>query len=138
MKIKATATDNVTELLVKILEFTRTRRHIITENINNAKKPGFVPRDLPIEEFSKTLHVAVDEHVNNGRLVFQDSDNIRFGFAGSIELKPVTDHYAKDLFETNMDEYLEFQVNKLLENSMNEKLAAELVKQKNGAQFFLE
>ena len=123
-------TDNIAELLVKIIEFTQTRQKILTQNINNIHSPGFVPKDLVVDEFSDLLNDAIDEHIQNQRLVLRDTENIKFGISGSFEVKPVVDKYAKELLEENPDEYLELQINKLLENSLNQRVAAELLRRK--------
>jgi flagellar basal body rod protein FlgB len=125
-------TDNVTELLVKIIEFTRHRHKILAQNISNINSPGFVPRDLAAEEFSDLLDNAIDEHITNHRLMLRDTENIKFGFEGAFEVKPVVDIYARELLRKSRDDYIELQVSKLLENTINQRLAAELLRQKRG------
>ncbi len=132
MNLTSLITDNVTELLVKIIKFTQTRQKILTQNINNVHNPGFVPKDLAVDEFSELLNNAINEHIRNRRLVLCDTESIKFGTGGSFEVKPITDKYAKELIEENPDEYLELQTNKLFENSLNQKIAAELLKKKEG------
>jgi len=127
-------TDNVTEILVKIIEFTQTRQKILSRNINNIDMSGFVPKDLAVDEFSGLLNTAIDEHVRNQRLVLCDTKNVKFGAAGSFRVEASVDKYAKKLLEENRDEYLELQINKLLENSLNQRVAAELLKQKQEVQ----
>jgi flagellar basal body rod protein FlgB len=130
MNLPSLIIDNITELLVKIIEFTQTRREILTQNINNVHDSGFVPKDLLVDEFSELLHNAIDEHIQNRRLLLRDTENIKFGVNGSFEVKPIVDEYAKKLLENNRDEYLELQLNKLLENSLNQKVAAQLLRQR--------
>ena len=125
-------TDNITEVLVKIIEFTQTRQKILSRNINNLHNPGFIPKDLDVDEFSDLLNNAINEHTRNRRLLLCDTTHIKFGAAGSFKVKPVVDGYAKGLLENNRDEYLELQINKLLENSLNQRAAAELLRQKQG------
>ena len=125
-------TDNIAELLVKIIKFTQIRRKILTRNINNLHSPGFVPKDLAVDEFSDLLNNAIDEHIQNRRLVLCDTGNIKFGVSGSFEVKPTVDIYAKELLEENPDEYIQLQIDKLLENSLNQRVAAELLRQKQG------
>jgi flagellar basal body rod protein FlgB len=132
MNLPLLITDNITELLVKIIEFTQTRQKILTENINDIHNPGFVPKDLAVGEFSDLLNNAINEHIQNQRLVLCDTESIKFGVSGSFEVKPVTDEYAKELLEEDRDEYIELQINKLLENSLNQRVAAELLRQKQG------
>ncbi len=132
MKIASLITDNITELLVKIIEFTRTRHKILAQNISDISNIGFVPKDLVADEFSDLLNRAIDEHIVNRRLVLRDTENIKFGISGSFKIKPTVDKYAKDLLDKNRDEYIELQKNKLLENTINQRVAAELLKQKQG------
>jgi len=132
MNIPVMITDNVTELLVKIISFTEVRRKVITGNINNMRNPEFAPTDLDVNEFSQLLNYAIDEHTRNNRLVLCDTDTIKFGQGGSFEVRPVFDKCAKELLDKNQDEYLEHQINKLLENALNQKVAETLLKQKEG------
>lgn len=132
MNLMSLMTDNITELLIKIVKFTQTRQKILIQNIINFQNPGFVPKELEVNEFSDVLNTAIDEHVRNQRLVLRDTENIKFGASGSIELKPVIDEHGIKLLEENRDEYIERQINKLWENSLNQKLAAELLRQKQG------
>jgi flagellar basal body rod protein FlgB len=132
MKPSSLITDNVTELLVKIIEFTQTRQKILTRNINNLHTLDFVPQDLAVDEFSDLLNGAIDEHVRNQRLMLRDTQNFKFGSSGDFDVKPVVDQHAKELRDQNPDEYIELQVNKLTENSLNQRIATELLKQKQG------
>jgi flagellar basal body rod protein FlgB len=132
MKPSSLVTDNITELLVKIIEFTQTRQKILTQNVNNIHTLGFVPQDLAVDEFSDLLNGAIDEHIRSRRLLLRDTENFKFGFSGSLELKPTADQHAKELREQKPDEYLELQISKLLENSLNQRIATELLKQKQG------
>jgi len=130
MNLTSLITDNITEILVKIIEFTHTRQKILAQNITNIHEPGFVPKDLAVDEFSSSLNNAINEHIRNQRLVLCDTENIKFGVSGSIEVKPLVDECSRELLEENWDEYLELQINKLSENSLNQRLAAELLRQK--------
>jgi len=130
MNITPLITDNITEILVKIIEFTHNRQKILTQNITNVNNPGFVPKELAVNEFSDLLNNALDEHIRNQRLILCDTENIKFGVSGSFEVKPILDEQSKELLEENRDGYLELQINKLLENSLNQRLAAEFLRQK--------
>jgi hypothetical protein len=98
--------------------------------ITNIHDPGFVPKDLAVDEFSNSLNNAIDEHIRNQRLVLRDTENVKFGVSGSFEVKPLVDECGKELLEESRDEYLELQINKLSENSLNQRVAAELLRQK--------
>lgn len=123
-------TDNITDLLVKILEFTRLRQKILTHNIHNLNKRDFLPEDMPVQEFSNVVNRALAEHIQHRRLLLCDTQNIRFGEDGKMDITPIADELAKTLLQENQDEYLELQIDKLLENSLNQKLAAQLLKHK--------
>jgi flagellar basal body rod protein FlgB len=132
MNLMSLLTDNITDILIKIVKFTRTRQKILIQNIINVQDPGFTPKELEVDEFSDVLNNAIDEHVRNNRLVLRDTENIKFGTSGSIELKPIVDEQGIKLLEENREEYIERQINKLWENALNQKLAAELLRQKQG------
>jgi flagellar basal body rod protein FlgB len=125
-------TDNVAELLVKIIEFTQRRQKILTRNINNVHTKGYVPVDMAVGEFCCLLNRAINEHNQCRRLLLCDTENVVFGENGSFRTTPIIDKCASELLRTNPDEYLELQVNKLLENALNQRIAAELLKQKGG------
>jgi len=131
MNLTEPVTDNVSELLFKIIEFTKVRNKVLTANLKNTKTKGYVPRDLAVEEFAEAMDVAIAEHIQNERIIFCDSDNIKYGPEGRFEAEVVADLYAKELLETNSDEYMEFQINKLSENAINKKLALELLREKD-------
>lgn len=123
-------TDNIAELLVKILEFTRARHGILLENISGVSVTGFVPKDLAVEEFAQVMEGAIDEHEQNQRLMLRDTANIKFGYNGSLEVIPLVDEYARRLFGSDMDGYLRLQERKLAENWHNHRAAGALLRQK--------
>jgi hypothetical protein len=128
MKAQTLIMDNITELLVKIIRFTKALKKVLTDNINSMHNADFVPRDLPVNEFSQLLDYAIDEHRQNHRFVFYDTENIKFGKRGNFKVRTMIDKYAKKLLDKNPDEYLELQINKLLENALNQKVAEKLIK----------
>ena len=132
MNSPSMVTDNIAELLIKIIEFTEIRQKVLTQNINNLHNPDFVPKDLSVDEFSELMNIAINEHSRNGRLLLRDSKNFKFGVAGSFKVEEVIDTNAEELMAANRDEYLEEQINKLLENSLNQRIAVELLRQKQG------
>ena len=132
MNLAAMVSDNVTEILVKIIEFTQTRQKILIKNIINVRDFDFVPLELEVNEFSILLNRAIEEHVRNERLFLQDTENIKFGLSGSFEAKPVVDEHSKKLLEEDQNEYLDLQIQKLIENMFNQRVAAELLKNKQG------
>jgi flagellar basal body rod protein FlgB len=132
MNLSALITDNVAELLVKILEFTRARHNVLAQNIDDMEKPDFVPRDLEVEQFAELMEEAITEHQRHGRLLLRDTQHIKFGANGRFDLKAVIDEDARQLLMRNVKDYLHLQKEKLKENLFNHRLAGELLKQKQG------
>jgi len=128
MNLQSLVTDNVSELLVKIIEFTENRQIVLTRNINCMHLSGFVPMDLAVDEFSELLNIALEEHICNQRLVLCDTENIKFGVDGGLEVRATVDDCALKLLEESRDEYIEEQIDRLLENALNQRVAAELLK----------
>ena len=132
MNVPLYASDNITDVLMKIVTFTKTRQKVLTENINNQHKPAFIPHDLPVEEFSNLLNTALGEHTQKKRLLYIDTDNIKFQAQGIFNVKAVPDEHAAQILSASRDEYVELQLSKMMENSLNQKIAMELLKQKEG------
>lgn len=132
MNLMSLVTDNIAEILIKIIKFTQTRQKILIRNIINVQNPEYIPQELEVNEFSDVLNNAIDEHVRHQRLVLRDTENIKFGSGGGIKLNPIVDKHGITLLEENREKYIERQINKLWENSLNQKLAAELLRQKQG------
>jgi len=132
MNLPSSITDNVAELLVKIIEFTEARHKALIRNIQNFHSADFIPQDLAVEEFCTLLNDAIDAHSRSQCLVFCDTKNIKFGAAGAFEAHPMLDKHSKHLLDQDQHEYLQSQMNKLLENSLNQRIAAELLVQKEG------
>jgi len=133
MEFSSLIRDNLSELLVKIVQFTDRRRDVLYENIHNTRTPGFTPRDMPVPEFVQILNGAIAEHLQHQRLLFCDSENIQFGKNSVMAITPIPDNPAKTLLQADRDQYMELQVGKLLENSLNRKVAKELLRLKCGA-----
>ncbi len=124
--------DNVTEVLVKIVQFTELRRGVLNGNIRGMDTPGYIPRDLPVVEFAELLHVAISEHLQHQRLLFRDTANITFGDGGTMRIHPIADDHAAALLKADPDEYLNLQINRLVENYLNGKVAQELIQRHSG------
>jgi hypothetical protein len=129
----ASIADNISDVLVKIIYFTQLRRHVLNENLRNAGDLDFTPQEMPVRELAEALSVAVAEHLQNRRLLFRDTPNIKFGPNNTMRAWPVADANARALLQTDHDEYMQLQINKLLENCLNRRVAEELLRQKCGA-----
>lgn len=130
MKITATSTDNLTEILNQIINFTERRREVLTRNLFEYKKTGFRPYDMPVIEFAGCMSQAVAGHVFSQRIVVCDREHVRFGEDGCFDADPVIDSKAEKLLASDQKQYLRLQIHKLSENLMNNKIAVELLRQK--------
>lgn len=130
MKLSTTTIDNITEVLTRIVEFTDRRRDVLTRNLFDYQTTGFQPKDLPVCEFAECMTEAVSEHLRSKRLLLCDRENVSFGEAGSFDVDPVIDSKAMNLLKTSTKDYLQMQIHKLSENLMNNRIAVELLKQK--------
>jgi len=131
MDLISPISDNLSELLLKVLQFTASRRSTLYRNIRKMRAPGFLPQDMPVLEFAHAMNGAIAEHLLNERLLFRDTENIEFGENGTMHLSSVPDTYAEALLAANSDEYLEHQIDKLLENSLNRRVAENLLRLKS-------
>ena len=132
MDLSPVITDNVTELLAKVIDFTECRHQFLIQNIIDVNAAGFVPKDLDVEEFADLMLLAISEHLRSERLLLCDSENIKFGPDGAFASSPIVDQEAKLLFEKDIRSYLELQIEKLSENLLNNRVATELLRQKQG------
>lgn len=130
MNISATVTDNMTDVLTRIVEFTERRRDILTRNLFDYRQRGFRPLDLPVYEFASCMTEAVCEHVRSRRLLLCDRTHVQFGADGRFDADAVVDAESEEILQTDIKRYLQVQIRKLSENLMNNRIAVELLKQK--------
>ncbi len=130
MNVSAVITDNVTDVLNKILEFTERRKSLLTRNIVEMNRNDYTPMDLDTDGFAQVMTIALSEHICNQRLMLCDSDTIKFGPEGEFELSPVEDSQAGCLLRTSPKDYVDYQIHKLSENWLNRKLALALLRKK--------
>jgi len=130
MNVSTTVTDNMTEVLTRIVEFTDRRRDVLTRNLFDYRRPGFRPLDLPVSEFAECMTEAVCEHVRSQRLLLCDRQAVRFGAQGTFDAEAQVDTQAETLLQNDIKQYLQAQIRKLSENLMNNRIAVELLQQK--------
>jgi|GEM_PF-6945507 len=128
MTMSAIVTDHVEELLALVLRFTRARRRVLIDNLRYMDREGFVPQDLAVQEFSEQLHTAITEHRTHHRLVLRDNPHLRFGEHGRVDPVSEADPRAKALLDSDLGAYLQYQMQRLLENALNEKVACRMLR----------
>ena len=132
MDLSSIITDNITEVLVKVIDFADRRHTVLTRNILGANTTDFLPMDLDVDGFAEVMMTGVGEHIRSERLLLRDSENVKFGVGGDFESHAIVDDEAVGLLKDDIDAYIEFQIEKLSENLLNKKVAAQLLEQKNG------
>lgn len=130
MELSSLVQDNIDEILVKIIAFTRLKHKIISANINNCNRPGFVPKKLDSEEFASLISSGLAEHFKTNRLILQDGENVSFGSNGDFAITTRPDVSAATACKDDVDSFLRMQKKRLSENMMNNKLAVALFEQK--------
>jgi hypothetical protein len=130
MNLSQTTTDNITEVLEKIITFTERRNCLLMHNIEEVDDENLVPMDLDVEDFAGLMTEAIMEHIQSKRLLLCDSETTQFGRGGSFECTPVVDEQAMFLLERDPDEYVCHQIRKLSENFINYKMATGLLEHK--------
>jgi len=130
MDLSTIITDNVAEVLVKIIEFTERRHEILAHNVLDINRPGFLPQDMDAAGFAELMIDGISEHIRSERLLLCDSGNIKFGADGSFESLPIADETASELLGNDVNSYLQLQIKKLSENTLNNIVATELLRQK--------
>lgn len=123
-------TDNITELLNRILDFTERRGEVLTRNLFDYRHLGYKPCDLPVHEFADTLTRALAEYIQNKRLLLEDSPHIHFLDRCDFDASVVFDHEACDLLRQDTQAYVNDQIQKLSENMIHNRIATELLRQK--------
>ena len=130
--MSAIATDHIEELLFLVIDFTRSRRRVLMDNLHLMDVEGFVPQDLAVQEFSEQIHAAITEHMIHHRLLFQDNPHVRFDEEGRLELLCETDHHARELLDSDTQAYQRYQMQRLLENALNEEIALKMLRAYTG------
>lgn len=138
MKIKPTKTDNVAEILTKVIEFTDRRAKVLHKNIINVNTKNYRPADLDASTFADLMGRALSSHLISEQLVLVDSEYIKFGPNGTFQTIPVIDDKACRLLAEDTKQYLKLQMKKISENQMNKNVALQLIEQKQKKNTFFK
>ncbi len=123
-------TDNITDLLNRILDFTERRNEVLTRNLFDYRNLGFEPCDLPVQEFTDTMTRALAEYIQNKRLLLEDSPHVHFLDQCDFDASVVIDHEACGLLKQDTQAYVNNQIQKMSENMIHNRIATELLRQK--------
>jgi hypothetical protein len=132
MTMSTIATDHIEELLFLVIGFTRSRRRVLMDNLHRMDVEGFFPQDLAVKEFSEQLHAAITEHMSRHRLILRDNPHVRFDEEGRLDLLCETDHHARQLLDSDPKAYQRYQMQRLLENALNEEIALKMLRAYTG------
>lgn len=84
-------TSNQIDLLERAVSFTEQRHQVILENLANVDTPGYVQKDVSVQDFQKSLSDAIEKTRQsfNASLDPEDTDTVQFGGAGNlVSLRP--------------------------------------------------
>lgn len=112
-------------VLEQILFFTAERHKIIANNIANVDTPGYIPKDLPVDEFKSQLLEAI-ERANQREvpvLQFEGVDGARVQPGGGLEIeyveRPTSSYMKHDRNAVDIDlEMAELVKNAQLHNAV--------------------
>jgi flagellar basal-body rod protein FlgB len=111
--------------LERMMQFAGARGSLLNDAVANLDTPGYVARDVSVEEFQGAMRAAMEsEQSGTHAPVFRDTRNINFQ-NNSLGLEPV----ASDdqlLFHDGNDRSLERLMQGLSENVLAFRYAAEL------------
>lgn len=127
MKLENPVSSVLSELLSLIKTFTALRHRQLLMNLRSMYTPDYIPHDLPEADFARAMHHAINEYIQHQRLVFFDSELIRFGANGSFSAKRMPDVAAQALLQKNKQAYQTLIISRLKENHLSEKAAVELL-----------
>jgi flagellar basal body rod protein FlgB len=130
MQLRAPEENHISELLALLVAFTKARRQVLANNINNMDVPGYSPQDLDIDEFSEVMNNAISEYLVHQRILLVDTETVHFGPNLALELESVSDGQAYTLLQHDRQAYVEYQTRSILENALNEQVALKLLKTK--------
>jgi flagellar basal-body rod protein FlgB len=84
-------TSNQIDLLERTVSFTEQRHKLILENLANVDTPGYVQKDVSVQDFQKSLSDAIEKTRQSfsASLDPEDTDTVQFGGSGNlVSLRP--------------------------------------------------
>ena len=103
-------------ILQQVVDFTQARHVVLAGNIANLDTPGYRVRDLPVDEFQKSLQEAIDErHKPKPQGPVSPGELAR---SGPPRLAEVARNTKTILYHDQSNVGLEFQVTEMVKNQL--------------------
>jgi len=84
--------------LEALMRFSGARHRLIAHNIANISTPGFIQKDVSVQDFQRSLAKAIESRREGaggglaGRLALESTDEVEIGPNGAMTLDPRTPH----------------------------------------------
>ncbi len=119
-----------TNMLERTLNFTEARHQVILENIANVSTPGYVQKDVSVQEFQQSLQAAMSNSQQGYNVPLQpkSTDSIEFVPGSSdvvVHPKPVV---SSTPFHDRGIRSMESLMGDLVDNAQVHNMAAQLLK----------
>ena len=129
--IDSLVSSSTIRMLEQTLSFTEQRHNVLLENIANASTPGFVQRDLSVNEFQDSLRQAVLRHreSTNGDYRAESGPTITFYGASRVAAQPVEAPNSVAFHDRGVRS-MEYLMSQLADNALAHNMTAQLLKGK--------
>jgi flagellar basal-body rod protein FlgB len=127
--IDSLVTSPAIRMLEQTLSFTEQRHQVLAEDIANASTPGFVQRDLSVEEFQGSLRDAVKRRRQSASDIYapESGNTITFSGDSSVEAQPV-EYPNSVVFHDRGIRSMEYVMSEMADNAVAHNMTAQLLK----------
>jgi len=117
-------------MLEQTMDFTEQRHMVLLEDIANASTPGYVQRDMSVQQFQKSLRDAVKKQRESLNEFFepQSNDTVDFDEGGStVTAKPMEMPNAVPFHDRGVRS-MEYLMSQMADNALAHNMAAQFLK----------
>jgi len=127
--IDSLVTNPAIRMLEQTLSFTEQRHQVLAEDIANASTPGFVQRDLSVEEFQGSLREAVIRRRRSATDIYapESGNTITFSGDSNVDAQP-TEYPNSVVFHDRGIRSMEYQMSEIADNAVAHNMTAQLLK----------
>ncbi len=128
--IDALLSDPSVRMLEQTVSFTEQRHNALLEDIANASTPGYVQKDLSVQEFQKSLKRAVAQKRAslNGAFEPESSENVQFEAGGSGVTAKAVENPTSVAFHDRGVRSMEYLMSEMADNALAHNMAAQFLK----------
>lgn len=121
-------------MLEQTINFTEQRHNVLLDNIANASTPGFVQKDVSVQEFQKSLRAAlVRKSASNNGAYSPASDpggTVRFEPGGSRVMTQAVETPNSVAFHDRGVRSMEYLMSEMADNALAHNMAAQFLRGK--------